>query len=313
MSAKKHVFIILGFLLLAPFFLIVCEYLSLRIENVYSKKYTFMEDQSQKIETLLIGSSHPLYGVDPDCFRSRTFNASLIAQPLAYDYELLKYAVKTMPNLKRVFIPISTFSLHVENGLMGDKGPHARKYFYKHYMDIPTPEYFFNNETENYSLFKYLFIFGTVQFNGLYNYYIGDEKSPPITEKGFLGAEKVASLEELKKSARASVKRHVISQFNKNFPALPYLNKSLELLEEHNIEAILYTMPAHEEYIKLYQEKDLKEYFAFINSISQKYNVPYYNYFYGNDFGFTTKYYRDADHFNTDGAKKFSKMLDALI
>lgn len=313
MNAKKHVFIVLSLILLAPILLLFFELMSRNIENVYTRKYKFFAEQSTEIKTLIIGSSHPLYGVDPDYFTEKAFNISLVSQSFVYDYELLKYALPKLPNLKRVLISISTFSMHVEVGKDTDKGPHARKYFYKHYTPIGIPMRYFDKEKNNYSTFKYYFIFGTVQLKGLFNYYFGLEKSPPITDGGFLFDKEIATAEKLVSSAKVSSKRHRIQEIGKNISVLPYFIKILDLLKKHNIEVILYAMPAHEEYIKLRGLKVFEEYFQFVAEIAASRNIPFYNYFFGKEFGFEEKHYRDSDHLNIDGAEKFSKLLNSQL
>ena len=305
--------ILLMFLIGGPLLFLCCEYLARNIENIYTKKYDYLNEQKNEIVNLAIGSSHPLYAINPEFFTDKTYNVSLVSQSLSYNYEILKYAIKNLPKLKRILIPISTFSFHVEVGKTGDKGPHARKYFYKHYTPINVPSEYFDDEKKNYSLLKYYFLFNEVQFNGLYDYYIAKEKSQSIDKNGFLLDNETLTLQELKQKAKISAKRHRLHLFGKEMPVFPYLIKILDLAQKHNIEVILYTTPHHDEYIKLIDPALLNTFFERVNETAITYDVPYYNYFHGAKHGYENEHFKDSDHLNGAGAKKFSETLDSLI
>ena len=102
------------FLYLLPIlvFFIVLEIILRQIPNVYSHKKNYLEANADKIETLILGSSHTYYGIDPVYFSSNNsvFNGAHVSQSLDYDYEILKRYAAKLNNLKTVVIPVSYFT-----------------------------------------------------------------------------------------------------------------------------------------------------------------------------------------------------------
>jgi hypothetical protein len=58
-----------------------------------------------------LGSSHSAYGLNPQYFTLKGFNASNISQSLDYDYEILKKYNNKWDKLKFIIIPIDDFTL----------------------------------------------------------------------------------------------------------------------------------------------------------------------------------------------------------
>ena len=87
------------------------EVLIQNIPNDYSHKKGYLDKNAAQIETLILGSSHSFYGLDPTFFSSKTFNGSHISQSLKYDLEILKKYEGNFKNLTAVVLPISYFSL----------------------------------------------------------------------------------------------------------------------------------------------------------------------------------------------------------
>ena len=72
-------------------------------------KHQWMLSHSQEVETLILGSSHCFYGLNPTAMGPNTFSMALPTQPYRYDwYELTHYP---LPRLKNVVLPFSYQSL----------------------------------------------------------------------------------------------------------------------------------------------------------------------------------------------------------
>ena len=104
---KRLGWICLPLLLIA----IMMEVLLRNIPNDYLYKKEYLDAHAPEMETLILGSSHAFYGLDPVYFSSNTFNASHISQTLDYDYEILKKYQPQLTNLKTIVLPISSFTL----------------------------------------------------------------------------------------------------------------------------------------------------------------------------------------------------------
>jgi hypothetical protein len=109
---KKFIIYTLLYLLPVLLSLILLEILLRQIPNDYSYKKNYLNTHSCNIETLILGSSHAYYGIDPVYFSSgNVFNAAHVSQSLDYDYEILKQYDKKLTALKTVVIPVSYFTL----------------------------------------------------------------------------------------------------------------------------------------------------------------------------------------------------------
>ena len=84
-------------LFISPFVLmyVALEVFYRNVPNNYSVKNQEINKNSQKIEVLLFGDSHCLYGLNPSCFSRNTFNLSNVSQTIYFDKLLFdKYVDK---------------------------------------------------------------------------------------------------------------------------------------------------------------------------------------------------------------------------
>ena len=67
------------------------EYLLRRhIPNLYSTKYEHFLESRHRIKTLVLGSSHTHYGIDPNYFSMPAYNLANVSQSLIVDLKLLE-------------------------------------------------------------------------------------------------------------------------------------------------------------------------------------------------------------------------------
>ena len=88
------------------------EALLRNIPNDYQKKRAYLETNAHEIETLILGNSHSLAGLDPSYFDTKTFNAAHVSQSLNYDLAILNKYVDRPDSLKTIILSISYFSLY---------------------------------------------------------------------------------------------------------------------------------------------------------------------------------------------------------
>jgi hypothetical protein len=89
----------------------ICEVAFRAIPNDYKLKRHYLDKNALQIETLILGSSHALYGINPEYFTTKTFNGSNISQSINYDYQIIKKYEKDLKNLKTLILPLSYFTL----------------------------------------------------------------------------------------------------------------------------------------------------------------------------------------------------------
>ena len=122
------------------------------LPNPARYKHQWMKAHSQEVETLILGSSHCFYGINPAAFGPRSFSLAQPTQPYRYDwYELNHYP---LPRLKTVVIPFSYQSLFEDL----EAEPRLRYWAvrYRLYMecDIHSPFSVYNFECLHIASFK---------------------------------------------------------------------------------------------------------------------------------------------------------------
>ena len=159
-------FIIKLILVITPFIIIAIsmEYFLRQIPNDYMYKRNYLSEYSNEIETLIIGGSHSFYGINPDYFTTKTFNAGYVSQPLNFDFKILEKYQNDFKNLKTIIIPMSYPSLWTK--LDGA----VESWRIKNYVIYHKINY-------NFSLQNYTEIFGNkfnISIQKLVSYYINN-------------------------------------------------------------------------------------------------------------------------------------------
>lgn len=126
-------FIYRTFLLILMFAttLLVGELYVRQYPNPARDKHQWMLRHSQEVETLVLGSSHTFYGVQPALLGPHTYSLAQVSQTYRYDLYLLQHY--PMPRLRTVILPFSYFSLYDDLETMGDEPFTAVRY--RIYMD----------------------------------------------------------------------------------------------------------------------------------------------------------------------------------
>lgn len=302
-------FIIKTILFLLPIFAISLsmEILLRKIPNDYLYKKEYLDKYSNEIETLILGSSHSFYGLNPDFFSSSTFNAAHISQSLNYDYEIFKKYQDNLHNLKTLILPISYFTLYgkLENG---SESWRVKNYVIYYGMNVA-------NSFVDYA--EVLSNQPKVNRKKLYGYYIKSNHDQYISCSE-LGWGTPIQSKDLVETGKAAAERHtkadITSDFNNNIfnNNQQILNTIIKWCKKQNIKVMLLTLPAYTTYR---QNINLEQYGITIktaNKIASQYdNCIYVNLF--DDTNFVAKDFRDADHLSEIGAEKLSKLIDKKI
>ncbi len=296
-------------LLAVPFLLVIIG-MELGLRNIpsdYKLKKDYLDANSNQVETLILGSSHAFFGIDPQYFSSKTFNASYLSQSLDFDSVIFNYYLNEFSSLKTIVLPISYFTLFSRLEL----SPEAWRG--KNY-DI----YYKMNLYEN--LFKYSELLKNkfnISVQKLISFYIR-RKTPIISNYlGWGTTYKSEDALDLLETGKAAALKHFgdidfkIKQsfYRKN---VSLINLIIEWCENNNIELILLTLPAYESYRENLNSQQLNitiETANAFDSISN--NCRYFNFF--EDSTFIAKDFYDADHLSEIGAKKLSRILSSKL
>jgi len=277
------------------------EVLVRRVPNPYSYKHKWMLNNAQNVETLILGSSHTYFGINPEKIESPTFNLAFSSQNLEYDYYLLNQYIEQCNTLKNLILPISYFSLFSEGFESGKDWWNAINY--KIYMNC--------NIHSDFSKYNFELSHPSVYKGKLLSALHSSEKLQ-CTD---LGMGTVYSFDNKKDNwddAEAAIKRHTIDNFSKLEENMVSLNKIISLCKNKNVNIILITTPTWHTYYNGLNKVQLAKMNEVINELLRNHKfVEYYNFL--TDGRFMEDDFYDCDHLSNLGADKFSKILNDLI
>lgn len=301
---KKLLLRIILFLLPVIPCLFLAEILIGEVPNNYSFKNEYILTKGAEIETLILGSSHTYFGINPKYLELNSFNLANVSQSIMYDKALICNYMQYLPNLKRVIIPISYFTLpKVPN--TGEE--EWRKYDYLHFM---------NCETNILSPFnvKYYSVLASKgiakSFKANFKYFLLKKDQVNCSEFGFGENSTLSQQKDLVSSGDIAAKRHENnnSDFSYNKEILADI---VETSKQNQVELYIITTPTLSYYYSHLSKDKLLLMNKTIETICAKNNVKYLNFL--KDPRFEEKDFYDSDHLNSDGAVKFSKLLKEII
>ncbi|MEP6465265.1 MAG: hypothetical protein ABJB05_03125 [Parafilimonas sp.] len=299
-SFIKHI-IVFSFPILL--FSILMEFMLRKIPNDYSYKCKYLNENSNKIEVLILGSSHTYYGINPQYLKENSFNAAYVSQSLNYDWDILNKYQKKWNNLKYIIVPVDYFSLYstLETGIEKWRVKNYSIYYNIQGKDLKN-DFELSSEklSDNITRFE--------------NYYLNDSNNITCNKLGAGTRLKFTNIQNLIETGKAAATRHTVEKkdnllFTKNVETIKSI---VQFAKKINAKVIFITCPAYYTYYDNLEKNQLYNTLNFITEISSNNsNMNYYNFLY--DTSFTDKDFFDADHLNEIGAKKFTIKIDSLI
>jgi hypothetical protein len=297
---KKFWLHILKIMLPIIIFFLVLEIALRKIPNDYQLKKSYFDKNATKINTLILGSSHTFYGVNPEYFSKQTFNAAYVSQTLDLDEELLHHYKYKLTNLETIIIPISYFSLFETLETDVEKW---RLKNYILYYDFEN-KYHFTDSFETLNQYILLNIKKAIKHYALNTSYITSSKLGWGTN--------YSSKERKKFDGKFTAKKHTVKNHNLFDSNIKSVEKIIQLCQKKNIKILFITTPTHLSYYKNLNKTQLSKTITSINEFVQKNpNCEYMNLL--NSDKFKSSDFYDADHLNEIGAKKLSLLLDKKI
>jgi len=286
---------------------ILMEILLRSTPNDYLFKKQYLDKNSSRIETLILGSSHSFYGLNPEYFSSNTFNASHISQSLNYDFEILKKYKDKFKNLKTIILPISYFTL------FGKLEAGSESWRVKNYII-----YYELNSSK--SLVDYSEVLSNrinVNIKRIISYYVFGESTISCTDLGWVTICNSKNARDLAESGKTASKRHTVDinsdKYQQIFQENIFILESIiQWSNKNNIKIMLFTPPAFETYRQNLNQEQLKITINTTSDICSKYdNCIYDNLL--SDTNFVATDFFDADHLSDIGAKKLSILINNRI
>jgi len=268
--------------------------------NVYSIKKTQLDSQCGEIETLCLGNSHTLYGINPMYFSKKGYNAANVSQTFDYDQKILETYIEKMPLLKKLIITVS-YSSFFEKLSESGEGEAWRTKYYSLFLKVTKPNLF-----EDYMVL-------CEDRQKLIPYWFHRNRPIPVNEFGFgTGYSYGQRNKNIEKTGIIAAKRHTIQDRGLQEEMTDILDSMIRLCESRDISVILLTTPTHQSYRNNLDRQQLNLMYSLIDSIKQQHkNVTVYDAF--SDPAYLVDDFYDANHLNEIGAKKFTQKIDNFL
>lgn len=277
------------------------------IPNPYTFKFEWMKNNAHDVETLILGSSHTMYGIRPCCLNGKAFNLAFESQVPAYDFFLLDYFAQDYKKLKTVILPISFFTLFQR---FEDMSTWWKCRYHHIYMDCHYHPYSikYNYELGHYpSAFKKASTFIEKVYKG--------KDLRLVDETGYSLKCKFSERDTAQISDMNLVKLAIAWQTTNDWSHIDEIISSVNdiarFCRNRHIDLILITTPAWETYFKNLPDRQYSRMCQLVDSICTKNGLHYLNYLKDNRFVYDDFF--DCDHLNDRGAVKFTKILNQDI
>ena len=282
-------------------FISIGELLVRRVPNPYSYKHQWMLNNAKDVETLVLGSSHTYFGINPEKFTAETFNLAFTSQNFEYDYFLLNQYVERCTSLKNLILPISYFSMF--SNRFEDKDSWWYAINYKIYMNCDIHS--------DFSKYNFEFFHPSV-YKGKLLSILKPSENLQCTELGMGTAYDIKNKTNNWNDAEAAIERHTVKDYSKLEDNRGFLNKIIALCKDKDINVILITTPTWHTYYNGLNKVQLAKMHEVIDKLLRNNeHVKYYDFL--TDDRFVEDDFYDCDHLSNIGANKFSEILNSLI
>ncbi|MGJ5642329.1 hypothetical protein [Formosa sp. S-31] len=299
---KRFIIFVISFLIPILLLGVVLEVFIRKIPNDYISKADYLNKNANTIETLILGSSHALYGVNPDYLNGIAYNASFVSQTPDLDLAILKQYESEFQSLKNVVIRLSYATLFEK---LSDTSEDWRLKDYNLYFNLKQDYKFkYNSELLSVKL--------KTNLKRLYNYYILEESEQNISEHGWGINSGLKPPNDLDEAGKKAAIRHTADDFEWYKENTMIFEEIAEFCQQGNIKLIVVTFPTISAYganMKKDQFEKTLEYGKFLET--EYSNCRYYNFL--NHPIFETEDFFDGDHLNAQGAKKMTDLINTVL
>ena len=291
-------------LLIIPILILIlyCEFNLHKIPNSYNQKRRYFEQDLDKIETLILGSSQVLNAINPDFFKEKAFNLANTSQSLYYDKALTERYWAQMPQLKTVCIGIAYFSFFAQ---LEDLDEEWRTFYYDYFWNISCP-HTQKLDIRNYSLTALYGNLTTLKY--AFKAWRIDE-APLLRRNGFMPKDTTT---EYIIDDKTGYERFLVHQKEKTKGRRAEieedLTKFVEKLSQRHIKVVFFSTPLYKTYSQYLNKTDVAENNRIIEALCNQYHLKYWDY--SNDSRFLITDFANNDHLNERGAEKFSTIFN---
>jgi hypothetical protein len=287
----------------AIFFVLVEHYCA--NQSTFAIKRHYVENEKGRNEILILGSSHLQNALNPEFFAQNTTNLAFAGQTVEINYYLMEKYINEMPKLKMVIFEASPHSIYMKFDPEEGNG-HIYANLYDIYYKVSP------YSVKNYSCLLTNFKF----FSGIYLDYINPLETKYIINKyGFVTNDYYDRFFKLnyntKKIEESFVMNHGFDSKDLLVINKLYMDKAVALCKKKGVKMILLTPPFYVTYERGIPADAKKDMQKIVNKGIKYSGLQYYDF--SNDRNFSVKDFKNDNHLNSDGAKKFSIKIDSLI
>lgn len=294
-------FLITVCLFLIPVFaLLAClEHIVRNVPNEYKYKAEWMEAHADSVETLIFGTSHAFYGIDPTYFKSKAFSLANSAQPLRYDAFLLSKYSNRLKNLKHVILSVSYFTLFDANNEKAE-GENWRSVNYKVYFDDP--------QVSDLSKNSY-FVFHPKPLEEKFKKFLRGDTVIACSKNGFgypiFREHQKHTLDNA--SARVWVNHHTAKDWSGLNNNVGFLKQIAEECRKMHVQLVIVTTPTWHTYYDRLNQNQLNKMHEVISNLQKQYPIKYIDML--KDNRFVENDFTDCNHMSCVGARKLSSII----
>jgi len=265
---------------------VIAEFYIRSLPNAYIYKIDYLKSHAENIETLILGHSHTMGGINPNLLGENCFNMAMGSQGYIMDEFVLEKYINNLPNLSCVILPLS-FSNVTGAGPAGDAYLTYYKIYYN-YQRNPLSK-------KDYEIFlksKY-----KKMENGI--------KGISLIWCDSLGY--VSSNEKYRDDAIREAKSQ--NKGRPNSSSLLSLDNIVNICKNKSVQVILVTTPTIKTYQSNLDSSQFNAMYEMVKTITNKYdNVHYINY---SDYYLCSdsSYFTNSTHLNEKGAEIFTLKL----
>ena len=271
------------------------EYAVRQIPNEYKYKNDWMDQHADEVETLIMGSSHAWFGINPEYINGLAFNLAFMSQSLKYDSFLLHKWGDRYKKLKLVIVPISYSTFYFDNPFGVLQAPS----YYRNYMDCP---YYSGLSVYCLEVLFFKALHGKLVTQKEHNWQVlcnelGWHETPvEPKEEDWDDSVKVRNLVKIQTGS--------LDEVEKNYS---YLKEMALFCKEHNIGLVLVSIPMSKAYNDALDDHLLAVTYSQVRLVQKDLHLDYFDY--REDSRFCSDDFADVNHLNKIGAEKFTKIL----
>jgi hypothetical protein len=305
---KKFITYLLLFFVPVVLGYVVIEYLTLHLPSGYAKNSEFLNENSNDIKVLVLGSSQMKDAVNAELLKPLTINLASGDQHHNTDFKLLKGLLPQLSNLKAVVLEVSYSHFEL---------PHNSKDFWKNPVYL---KYYGVNCFERNTYFKDQLIYLSLPpfySEKIYDHYIDRHDPAGFNAFGFDTLNYSGRFKDLLYNEAEIAK----TRFKINVAPNPKIFKTnttlffelLDYIAEQDLQVIICTAPMYKDYLPKRNSEILKRRDSVLSLVSQRYSNVLLLLKEEDLQNFTVKDYWNQSHLNPDGASKFTQMLQQRL